>query len=466
MFKRFQTKLVFLFTTLFIFIQVLTYFSVYFVTSRNLEHQGKQQLLYSRTIFTQAINDRAVRLANEAKILSSDFGFRSAVTTEDNATVISALDNLVNRIGADKAILISLDNEILAGTGETSIVLSENLPACGLIDAAEEQDVSTTFLMIDNNLYEFTIVPVLAPVPVAWVGIGRVMDRNTILDIKKGLPEGIDITFMHQSPLRNGQYLETTLTEDVRDKINRLPHDKFENLNELDIFNLENDQFMMLSSSLASPTNVSPIKTLLTYSFDVAFSPYRPLIYALLTLLGIGLFSMIVGSLYVAKSVSKPLRVLAHASRKIQIGDYTAIPELRQKDEIGQLAHHFNQMTVGIRDREERIIQAEHDMETGFPNRLKLEKFIQQLIDGDKDKNQIFSIIQFSIDQFDDVRNTLGYETGSKLIKNIGSRLKSAAPKTDMLARLSTTSFCLVLPAGSIQEARKMARQIQLGRSR
>ncbi|HPF45342.1 MAG TPA: hypothetical protein PK690_00645, partial [Emcibacteraceae bacterium] len=66
MFKSFQTKLVILFALLFIFVQALIYSSVYFATKNNLENQADAQLIYSSTVFNQAMKTKIDSWLSEA----------------------------------------------------------------------------------------------------------------------------------------------------------------------------------------------------------------------------------------------------------------------------------------------------------------------------------------------------------------------------------------------------------------
>ncbi len=51
---------------------------------------------------------------------------------------------------------------------------------------------------------------------------------------------------------------------------------------------------------------------------------------------------------FFSRSLSKPIKVLASASRKVAEGDFTVSVKLNNKDEIGDLARHFNYMVGEI----------------------------------------------------------------------------------------------------------------------
>ena len=86
------------------------------------------------------------------------------------------------------------------------------------------------------------------------------------------------------------------------------------------------------------------------------------------------------GSVVLARRVTKPVAVLAESARAIGQGRYDHRVELRQQDELGELAGTINHMAQGIAEREGRIrYLAYHDELTGLPNRVSLEEHLQPL---------------------------------------------------------------------------------------
>ncbi len=80
--------------------------------------------------------------------------------------------------------------------------------------------------------------------------------------------------------------------------------------------------------------------------------PYRDSLWkSLFTFLGIALIGVIIVgiiSVRIAHNISKPIRAMALASRKIAQGDYSPRIEVRTKDEIAVLAKRFNRMAMEL----------------------------------------------------------------------------------------------------------------------
>ncbi len=70
----------------------------------------------AKRVFTRLIEAQAQRFSESAFYLSSDFGFKQVIATQDHKTIVSALDNLKRRIGADAVMLVSLDQRLQADT--------------------------------------------------------------------------------------------------------------------------------------------------------------------------------------------------------------------------------------------------------------------------------------------------------------------------------------------------------------
>lgn len=72
-----------------------------------------------------------------------------------------------------------------------------------------------------------------------------------------------------------------------------------------------------------------------------------------LVLIGI-LFSVIIG-LFVSRKISKPLNLIAIASKKLSEGDVDVNLNIKSKDEVGNLAFLFQKMIKGIREQAELL---------------------------------------------------------------------------------------------------------------
>ena len=72
-----------------------------------------------------------------------------------------------------------------------------------------------------------------------------------------------------------------------------------------------------------------------------------------------GILFAILVSLWIAARVSRPVEQLAQAARDVSSGDWDVRVAINSKDEIGELARAFNQMTKELVSQRDRLVQSE-----------------------------------------------------------------------------------------------------------
>jgi signal transduction histidine kinase len=80
-----------------------------------------------------------------------------------------------------------------------------------------------------------------------------------------------------------------------------------------------------------------------------------------------GLISLAIAR-WLARGMTQPLRDMASAVRRMEVGDYTARIETRSRDEVGQLAVAFNRMSAELevleRSRRDLVANVSHELKT------------------------------------------------------------------------------------------------------
>lgn len=74
---------------------------------------------------------------------------------------------------------------------------------------------------------------------------------------------------------------------------------------------------------------------------------------------GGGILVAIAASLWFTARVTRPVKSLAEAARRVAVGDLAAKVDVESRDELGELATAFNQMTVDLVQQKDRAVQAE-----------------------------------------------------------------------------------------------------------
>ena len=95
-----------------------------------------------------------------------------------------------------------------------------------------------------------------------------------------------------------------------------------------------------------------------------------------------GFISLLIAR-WLARGMTKPLRDMAAAVRRMEVGDYTARVETRSRDEVGQLATAFNRMSAELevleRSRQDLVANVSHELKTPI---TAIRAHLENLADG------------------------------------------------------------------------------------
>lgn len=202
------------------------------------------------------------------------------------------------------------------------------------------------------------------------------------------------------------------------------------------------------------------------------------------------LFSMIVAVLianFAQKIITTPILKLADTVRNIaRTRDYQLRTDLDSDDEIGELAHDFNDMLNEIQSRdseleaareqlEEKVKErtseltalakelehlAYHDPLTGLANRAELDELLQGAMNLMQRENQQLAVLFMDLDRFKGINDSLGHDVGDKLLIEVSKRLQKILRKSDVLARLGGDEFAVLLHNSSPNQAAEVAEKL------
>jgi len=95
---------------------------------------------------------------------------------------------------------------------------------------------------------------------------------------------------------------------------------------------------------------------------------------------------------------------------------------------------------------EEQLRQmAYHDPLTGLANRNKLEQYLHDVIISSRRYQPEFALIFLDLDNFKNVNDTMGHDSGDLLLQVIAERLKATVRDSDLVVRLGGDEFVLVI---------------------
>ncbi len=445
--RSFQARLLWLIVAVLALLEAGTLISVHLAGQRTLRTSVRNELRVGTLIFDRTLQDRVQKLSGNLRILAKDFAFRELVASGDAPTISSALENQRQRVEAGAVVLVDLDGNVTADTLGGRMAGRRFRFASMLANAQKNGEASAT-ISFSNRPYQFVIVPVLAPQPIAWICAGFEIDEKALADVR-GLTS-LDVSLWSSA----AGLISTLPPEERNDLLARIPRVQQTTLH------LGNAEYETLIEPLPTADN-SRVSVLLQRNLAEARKPFVTLERQTFALSFIMLLAAVVAAVIFSRSVSRPLRVLAEGAGRVERGDYVSPIVVEQKDEIGQLATAFNQMQAAIGAREEQIIhQATHDALTGLPNRTLFLDRLSQAIAASKRSGESVGMIMMDVDRFKEINDTLGHHFGDQLLIEIGRRLSQTMRQSDTVARLGGDEFAVKFTAPTARHATEVAARV------
>jgi diguanylate cyclase (GGDEF)-like protein len=203
------------------------------------------------------------------------------------------------------------------------------------------------------------------------------------------------------------------------------------------------------------------IVAVLHRSLDSALAAFERLRFTLIVLAGFSLVLSIVGSVMVARNITRPLETLASAAARIEQGDYVAPVNVQRADEIGVLASSLNHMRGGIADREKHILKlAYEDPLTDLANRSRFNKTLAHAISLAANGEIRLTILMMDLDRFKYVNDTLGHGVRDHVLREVGARLQRTVAGAECIARLGGDEFAILVKHDGKSDLTDTAREI------
>jgi len=153
----------------------------------------------------------------------------------------------------------------------------------------------------------------------------------------------------------------------------------------------------------------------------------------------------------IQRNLVNPILLLKNSLDRISDeNDFEEIKVLNN-DELGNLTEAFNEMYKEVRDRSRELSQKAHfDTLTKLPNRfLSLDRLSQLLSEAERSNGMVAAMF-LDLDDFKRINDSLGHETGDKLLLETGERLSKVVRAGDTIGRLGGDEFIVLL--GGLRE--------------
>ena len=348
--KSLESRITAFFVVLLLAVQLAGLISIRYAIDQNARAILRDELNVGVRVFKRLLEQNSQQLVEATAVLTYDYGFREAVAMQDRDTILSVLANHSARIKASGMALVNMQNVVVADTLQTGAI-GKPFASPELIANATEQRRSSAIRLVGGTIYQIVVVPVLAPLPIAWVAMFFVIDNTVANDLKR--ITGLDVTFIGRTGSGSGNILASTVDAPLQQALQLELPDISRQPETRGTRTLGGEEFEVLSTTIERYDNTR-ILALLQRSMREGLRPYDSLQVALLFLAAISLVISLLGSMRIARRITRPVRALAEAAKRVESGDYRGVEGVATmpQDEIGALATAFNNMSHGLSERD------------------------------------------------------------------------------------------------------------------
>jgi diguanylate cyclase (GGDEF)-like protein len=401
-----------------------------------VERQVGIQLHTAADTAREALRSRGTLLASAVEVLTSDFGFREAVSSADAPTLLSAIENQRARISADLVIVLDPDGHPVASTlGALSAKTKNDLK--GLIASDADGETLRLYRLIDGRPYQLVLAPVLAPEPIGWAAMGFALDDGVATDMARLL--GVDVSFVaggeREPPYVTSSVgrLERTFVV-VKDAPEATPF----------VVTAGADKILTWTSPIRSANG--HLTLVLQRSLISAMRPYDDVRNSMFAIGALLLAIASVLAVLLARSATKPVEELTKAAERLEAGDYRVDVPPASITELKGLANAFNAMRGAVADREATIRhQANHDALTGLPTRARITEILDEQLIQAQPKNQTVTVCLVEIQQFQSIIGSFGHAAGDEVLSEVARRLAAHEGRPDRVGHIGTDRFLILL---------------------
>ncbi|MES1929837.1 sensory box/GGDEF family protein [Salinisphaera dokdonensis CL-ES53] len=383
-------------------------------------NQAQDTLQVADRVLDELLALRADQLLSTVSILASDYGFKSAIATQDGPTQRTVLRNFGNRAQADLAMLAEPSGQLTTIVPRTQADASA-LPFTDVLERARRVGSATGMVMFDKRPYQFVMAPVNAPRLIAWIGMGFSIDASIARNLAS--VTGVNVEFI----VREGEHELFRTGPQSRGNAPDLAH---------------SDEAFLVSEHSLFDSGTARLDVALSLTRETVLSPYYDLASSLSFVFLITIAVSALVAMGLARRLSQPVRNLSEFAESIAAGHYHEPPSAQGIGELDVLTDALNDMQHAVRQRENRIRhQATHDALTGLLNRSAVRDLLYRRMNA----SARLTLVRIALHGFSRINGALGYRLGDEVLKTVAGRLKIACGTAHTLGRIEGNDFLVLI---------------------
>ncbi|MHB8637500.1 MAG: HD domain-containing phosphohydrolase [Fimbriimonadaceae bacterium] len=195
---------------------------------------------------------------------------------------------------------------------------------------------------------------------------------------------------------------------------------------------------------------------------EAIIGPYRQFSVTFMSVLGIVCVVTLGAGSAFGSNIVRSLGDLVAAARRMQLGEWPEELVVRRNDEIGTLQAAFNGMAVSVRESEARLLaMIDHDPLTELDNHRRFKERLEYEAARTTANGETLALLLIDIDEFSQFNEAQGHAAGDLILKQVAAAIKESAPELAEVARYGGEEFAIVIPRGTVLDAKALFAQIQ-----
>ena len=442
--NSFQARISLFLALLLLLVIGAVYFAVKAVTITVASDQAQEQLKTGTRVFERFMDLRWRRIQYGLNWLTNDSDFREATINGSPSLIEHALQEFEASLHGSELFVLDLDGNIITSTLK-GLPAGQAFPYAKALRLARRNTQTMVIGILAGRPYMLVQGVVLGPLPVVRVVSGMPMDDVFAHELSS--LSNLEVSFMTVKPGESGilsstqpDFMSASIIEFVQEHTpgSTIHFSEFHGRRFL-------GQMLQLANS-GDPGN-GQVMAVLQSPLDQTMQAFDSLDRKFLWISLGALLASLLGALWLARAVSRPVSLLAEAAQRIGRGNYETPVELTRRDELGFLAKAINAMQSGIAVREQQLAHnALHDPLTGLPNRALAMERLGSAISARRG----VVLIYLGIENYRVINESFGPEGGERIMRESARVMLDALRERDTAARITGNEFLLLLESTQV----------------
>ncbi|MDN5390833.1 MAG: EAL domain-containing protein [Pseudomonas sp.] len=442
--NSFQARISLFLALLLLLVIGAVYFAVKAVTITVASDQAQEQLKTGTRVFERFMDLRWRRIQYGLNWLTNDSDFREATIKGSPSLIEQALQEFEASLHGSELFVLDLDGNIITSTLK-GLPAGQAFPYAKALRLARRNTQTMVIGILAGRPYMLVQGVVLGPLPVVRVVSGMPMDDVFAHELSS--LSNLEVSFMTVKPGESGilsstqpDFMSASIIEFVQEHTpgSTIHFSEFHGRRFL-------GQMLQLANS-GDPGN-GQVMAVLQSPLDQTMQAFDSLDRKFLWISLGALLASLLGALWLARAVSRPVSLLAEAAQRIGRGNYETPVELTRRDELGFLAKAINAMQSGIAVREQQLAHnALHDPLTGLPNRALAMERLGSAISARRG----VVLIYLGIENYRVINESFGPEGGERIMRESARVMLDALRERDTAARITGNEFLLLLESTQV----------------